>query len=143
MVEYESGEDYHAICFVASIAPDAEAARQKLVARYGDVPYEDADVIVALGGDGTMLQTLHRTMTSPKPVFGMNRGSLGFLMNDYSERGLRARLATAQPSIIHPLLMRMARRQRRGRSTKSRCGARNTRPPSFRSWSTGGRACRS
>jgi len=106
MVEYESGEDYHAICFVASIAPDAEAARQKLVARYGDVPYEDADVIVALGGDGTMLQTLHRTMTSPKPVFGMNRGSLGFLMNDYSERGLRARLATAQPSIIHPLLMR-------------------------------------
>ena len=99
-------DKYHAINFVASIAPEAEAAREKLVARYGDVPYEEADVIVALGGDGTMLQTLHRTMSAPKPVYGMNRGSLGFLMNDFSERGLRARLAAAQPSIIHPLLMR-------------------------------------
>ena len=107
MHEHEPIEGrYQAINFVASAAPDAEAARQKLVERYGDVPYEQADVVVALGGDGTMLQTLHNTMSAPKPVFGMNRGSLGFLMNDYSERGLRARLVAAQPSVIHPLLMR-------------------------------------
>jgi NAD+ kinase len=107
MDEKLSDEDkYQAICFVSSTAPDAEAARQKLIDRYGDIPFEEADVIVALGGDGTMLQTLHRTMMAPKPVYGMNRGSLGFLMNDYSERGLRARLAVAQSSVIHPLLMR-------------------------------------
>jgi len=103
-----SDEDkYRAIGFVSSGAPDAEAARLKLVARYGEVPIEHADVIVALGGDGTMLQTLHRTMSAPKPVYGMHRGSIGFLMNDYSERGLHARLAAAQPKIIHPLLMRV------------------------------------
>ena len=107
MSAQESVEEKHqAICFVSSTAPDAEAARLKLIDRYGDIPFEEADVIVALGGDGTMLQTLHRTMSAPKPVYGMNRGSLGFLMNDFSERGLRARLAVAQPSIIHPLLMR-------------------------------------
>ena len=107
MREHEPIEGkYQAINFVASAALDAEAARQKLVERYGDVPYEQANVIVALGGDGTMLQTLHNTISAPKPVFGINRGSLGFLMNDYSERGLRGRLAAAQPSIIHPLLMR-------------------------------------
>jgi NAD+ kinase len=99
-------DKYQAINFVASLAPEAEGARERLVARYGDVSYEEADVVVALGGDGTMLQTLHRTMSAPKPVYGMNRGSLGFLMNDFSERGLRARLAAAQSSIIHPLLMR-------------------------------------
>jgi len=53
-----------------------------------------------------MLQTLHRIMNAPKPIYGMNRGSVGFLMNEYSERGLRERLAAALPSIIHPLLMR-------------------------------------
>ena len=75
-------------------------------------------MIVALGGDGLMLQTLHRTMTAPKPVYGMNRGSVGFLMNDYAERGLRARLAAARPSIIHPLLMRA--RDVRGEETTAR-----------------------
>ena len=102
-----SDEDkYQAISFVSSGAPESEAARQKLIARYGDVPIEQAQVIVALGGDGLMLQTLHRTMMAPRPVYGMNRGSVGFLMNDYAERSLRARLAAAVPSIIHPLLMR-------------------------------------
>jgi len=109
---------YQAIGFVSSGAPEAEAARLKLIARYGDVPIEQADVIVALGGDGMMLQTLHRTMSAPKPVYGMNRGSVGFLMNDYSERGLRPRLAAALPSIIHPLLMRV--RDMRGQETIAR-----------------------
>ena len=77
-----------------------------MIELYGDAPLEAADVIVALGGDGLMLQTLHRTMKAPKPIYGMNRGSVGFLMNEYSERGLRERLAAAKPSIIHPLAMR-------------------------------------
>ncbi len=74
-----SDEDkYKAISFVSSGAPESEAARLKLIARYGDVPIEQAQVIVALGGDGLMLQTLHRTMMAPRPVYGMNRGSVGF-----------------------------------------------------------------
>ena len=73
---------------------------------YGNIAPEEADVIVALGGDGLMLQTLHRTMNAPKPIYGMNRGSVGFLMNEYSEYGLPERLAAARPSIIHPLAMR-------------------------------------
>jgi len=102
-----SDEDkYQAISFVSSGAPESEAARQKLIARYGDVPIEQAQVIVALGGDGLMLQTLHRTMMAPRPVYGMNRGSVGFLMNEYAAGGLRERLALALPSIIHPLIMR-------------------------------------
>ncbi len=107
-----------AICFLASSAPEAEAARAKLVARYGNVDPEQADVIVALGGDGLMLQTLHRTMQSPKPIYGMNRGSVGFLMNEYAENDLPTRLAAALPSIIHPLLMRA--RDVRGRETTAR-----------------------
>ena len=95
-----------AICFLSSGAPDAEEALATLVARYGNCPPDEADVIVALGGDGLMLQTLHRTMHAPKPIYGMNRGSVGFLMNEYADRGLRKRLAAARPSIIHPLLMR-------------------------------------
>ena len=59
----------------------------ELIARYGEAPIQQADAIVALGGDGTMLQTLHRTMSAPKPVYGMHRGSIGFLINDFSERG--------------------------------------------------------
>jgi NAD+ kinase len=94
-----------AISFLSSAAPDAHAARSRLAARYGDCAPEDADVIVALGGDGFMLQTLHRTMGAPKPIYGMNYGTVGFLMNDYSDADLPARLAAAQPSIIHPLLM--------------------------------------
>jgi NAD+ kinase len=94
-----------AICFLSSGAKEADHALEKLVARYGNCAPEDAEVIVALGGDGLMLTTLHRTMDAPKPIYGMNRGSVGFLMNEYAERGLRERLAAARPSIIHPLLM--------------------------------------
>ena len=95
-----------AICFLSSGAPEANAARESLIASYGDCPPEAAEVIVALGGDGLMLQTLHRFMDHPKPIYGMNRGSVGFLMNDYSEIGLRERLRAARASIIHPLIMR-------------------------------------
>jgi NAD+ kinase len=95
-----------AICFLSSGAPEANEALQRLVARYGNSEPSQADVIVALGGDGLMLQTLHRLMNAPKPIYGMNRGSVGFLMNEYNDRGLRKRLMSARPSIIHPLLMR-------------------------------------
>ena len=94
-----------AISFLSSEAPDARAARARLSAAYGDCPPEEADVIVALGGDGLMLQTLHRVMDRPKPIYGMNFGSVGFLMNEYSERALPERLAAARPSILHPLRM--------------------------------------
>ena len=94
------------IAFLSSGAREADEALERLAGLYGDAPLETADVIVALGGDGLMLQTLHRTMKAPKPIYGMNRGSVGFLMNEYSESGLRERLAAAKPSIIHPLSMR-------------------------------------
>ena len=94
------------IAFLSSGAKEANEALERLKALYGDSPLDEADVIVALGGDGLMLQTLHKTIKSPKPIFGMNRGSVGFLMNDYWEVGLRERLRAALPAIIHPLIMR-------------------------------------
>jgi NAD+ kinase len=94
------------IAFLSSGAKEADDALDRLVSIYGDCAPEDADVIVALGGDGLMLQTLHRTMNAPKPIYGMNRGSVGFLMNEYSEHGLRERVAAAHASIIHPLTMK-------------------------------------
>lgn len=77
-----------AIAFAASEAPLAQTARAALVGQYGNVPEDQADVIVALGGDGFMLQTLHRTQELDLPVYGMNRGTVGFLMNAYSESNL-------------------------------------------------------
>ena len=94
------------IAFLSSGAKEANDALERLTALYGNSPLDKAEVIVALGGDGLMLQTLHMTMKAPKPIYGMNRGSVGFLMNDYSEHGLPERLQAAQPSIIHPLIMR-------------------------------------
>ena len=93
------------IAFLSSGTAEADEARLRLVARYGEASSEAADVIVALGGDGLMLQTLHRFRDAKKPIYGMNRGSVGFLMNEYQEEGLRERLAAALPSTIHPLLM--------------------------------------
>jgi NAD+ kinase len=95
-----------AICFLSSGAKEADEALQRLVERYGNSEPAQADVIVALGGDGLMLQTLHRMMNAPKPIYGMNRGSVGFLMNEFHDRGLRKRLENARLSIIHPLVMR-------------------------------------
>ena len=94
------------IAFVTSATPEAESAREALVRRYGDVTPDDADVIVALGGDGLMLQTLHKFMEAGKPIYGMNRGTVGFLMNEYREDGLKERIAAAKETVIHPLTMR-------------------------------------
>ena len=93
------------IAFVASGAPEAEQALARLVKAYGNTPPEDAEIIVALGGDGLMLQTLHRFMGMRIPIYGMNRGSVGFLMNEYREEELPERLARARVNIIHPLKM--------------------------------------
>lgn len=93
------------IAFVASDRPEARAARDRLMARYGSADRADAQVIVALGGDGFMLETLHTVMDQRTPVFGMNRGSVGFLMNDFEEEGLLERLADAGRAVIHPLQM--------------------------------------
>ncbi len=97
---------YKRIAFVASDVPEAQRARRALSRRYGDAKPETADVVVALGGDGLMLATLQRVMNSGKPIYGMHRGTVGFLMNEYSEHGLHERLAAAQVTVIHPLLMR-------------------------------------
>ncbi len=94
------------IAFVASAVPEAQKARRRLAQRYGDARPETADVIVALGGDGLMLTTLQRFMNSGKPIYGMHRGTVGFLMNEFSESRLHERLAAAQVTVIHPLLMR-------------------------------------
>ena len=94
------------IAFLSSASLEAEAAMAQLVARYGNHAPGTADVVVALGGDGLMLQTLHRFMGKSMPIYGMNRGSVGFLMNEFSPHGLTDRLALAKPSILHPLLMR-------------------------------------
>jgi NAD+ kinase len=93
------------IAFVASPAAEAEAALQRLTKIYGDTPPEQADVIVALGGDGVMLETLHRFMDREKPIYGMHRGTVGFLMNDFREEGLIERLEAAVPTTIRPLVM--------------------------------------
>lgn len=93
------------IAFIASDHLDSIEARQKLSKVYGNVPPEDADAIVALGGDGLMLQTLHRFMRSGIPIYGMNRGSVGFLMNEYQDNHLMDRLKNAKISTIHPLRM--------------------------------------
>src|SRR5262249_32686682 len=97
---------YARIGFVASPIAEARIARERLVGRYGNVDPEAADVVVALGGDGFMLQTLHRFMNSGKPIYGMHRGTIGFLMNDFSEDNLEARLTSAEITVIPPLLMR-------------------------------------
>ena len=94
------------IAFVASDAPTAQTARATLVSRFGDVPEAKAEVIVALGGDGFMLHTLHRTQGMQAPVYGMNRGTVGFLMNEYSESDLLDRLDKAIEEVINPLSMR-------------------------------------
>jgi NAD+ kinase len=96
---------FERIAFVASPIAEAQEALQRLSARYGNAPATAADVIVALGGDGLMLQTLHRFMNTGKPIYGMHRGTVGFLMNEYSPEDLPQRLAKAQITVIHPLLM--------------------------------------
>ncbi|SES12909.1 NAD+ kinase [Tranquillimonas rosea] len=98
------------IAFTASRAEIAQTAKARLAHRYGDVAPEEAEVIVALGGDGFMLHTLHTTMHLDAPVYGMNCGTIGFLMNEYSDDGLDKRLAAAEEAVINPLAMRAEHR---------------------------------
>jgi len=93
------------IAFLASEVDVAQNALETLSRRYGQVTPEQADVIVALGGDGFMLRTLRTMFDHPAPVYGMNRGTVGFLMNEYREDGLIERLEEAVQEIINPLSM--------------------------------------
>lgn len=93
------------IAFLASDMPLSQEAKARLEARYGAHPPEEAEVIVALGGDGFMLATLHGTQALGVPVYGMNRGTVGFLMNAYTEDGLIERLTVAEAAVINPLHM--------------------------------------
>ena len=101
-----SPKRYDRIAFVASASAEAQQALTQLVDLYGNREPDDADVVVAVGGDGLMLQTLHQNMRSGKPIYGMHRGTVGFLMNEFSTQGLHGRLDAARESVIHPLLMR-------------------------------------
>jgi len=92
------------ITFVAAPTEEAKSALIALKSRYGDVPIEEANVVVALGGDGFMLRTLHRHITRGLPVYGMKLGTIGFLMNHYVVDELPERLARAQPTPLHPLV---------------------------------------
>ncbi len=93
------------IAFVASESPAAKAAKARLSERYGGCEPLEADRIVTLGGDGLMLETQHRYMGRNIPVYGMNRGTVGFLLNEYDEEGLHERVATAEILTLHPLKM--------------------------------------
>jgi NAD+ kinase len=108
----EGGAPLDRISFLASPAPLAQESRARLAARYGDCPPDHAQVIVSLGGDGFMLETLHRFLGGTLPVYGMNCGSVGFLMNSFGEDDLPGRLGRAQAAVLHP--MRMAATTRDG-----------------------------
>lgn len=94
------------IAFVASDVPEAQTALLQLRELFSHTDPDHADIIVALGGDGLMLQVLHRFMGQGKAIYGMNRGSVGFLMNDFRVENLMERIKDAERSIIHPLIMR-------------------------------------
>jgi NAD+ kinase len=93
------------IAFLASDSPSAKRALTRMVKLYGNAELKVADVVVALGGDGHMLQTMHKLVSSGVPVYGMNRGTVGFLMNDFAESNLHQRLNAAELTTIHPLKM--------------------------------------
>ena len=93
------------IAFVASQTTQAQAARRAMMQGYDHVPAKSADIIVAIGGDGYMLQTLHRHLQHNVPIFGMNRGTVGFIMNEYSKEDLLVRLRAAEEVVLHPLKM--------------------------------------
>ena len=95
----------NSIAFVAADTPSAQQAAATLSALYGQIALAEAEVIVALGGDGFMLQTLRDTMGTGQPIYGMNRGTVGFLMNEYFEADLHERIAAAISETIRPLEM--------------------------------------
>ncbi|MEL0106375.1 MAG: NAD kinase [Rhodospirillaceae bacterium] len=97
--------EFNTLAITAATNDEAQEAEKRLKAQYDHVAPEDADVVVALGGDGFMLETLHQFMDSKKPIFGINRGSVGFLMNEYQDNNLHERIAKAKPVELHPLRM--------------------------------------
>ena len=97
--------DYKNIAFVAAKQTQAQDALKRLKHRYASIAPEDADVIISLGGDGFILETLHRYIADNKPVYGMNRGTVGFLMNEYKEDGLLERISRAEKTELKPLKM--------------------------------------
>ena len=99
---------YPTFAFVAAATDEAQAARAKLQAQYQAASPEEAEIIVALGGDGFMLETLHATLDRDVAIFGMNCGTVGFLMNGFDEEGLADRLAAAERVTLHPLRMTAA-----------------------------------
>src|SRR3978361_1442897 len=101
-----SPQQYDRIAFVASAGAEAQQALALLAGKYGNHDPHEAEIVVALGGEGVMLQPLQAHMHSGKPIYGMHRGTVGFLMNEFSALDLHARLAAARESVIHPLLMR-------------------------------------
>ena len=101
----ETDKRFERIAFVASGHEEAQAALAALKARYENVPAREADVIVALGGDGFMLETLHAHLNDGVPIYGMNRGSVGFLMNEFDMDSLIERLKGAEITALHPLKM--------------------------------------
>jgi NAD+ kinase len=105
------------LAFVSANTPTARSVKAGLEKRYGRVTPAQADIIVALGGDGLMLQTLHRNMRRRTPIFGMNLGTVGFLMNTYRETGLLSRLKKARQVSLTPLRMRAV--DRRGRMSEA------------------------
>ncbi len=96
---------YEKVAFVASGSPQAQEALKLLRKRYGGVNPDEAEAIVALGGDGFMLETLHDYLERKVPIYGMNRGTVGFLMNEFREDGLMEHLAQASATTLHPLAM--------------------------------------
>lgn len=100
--------EFERLAFVAADVPEARRALVRLTKLYGTASPEAAGVIVALGGDGLMLQTLHRFVSTGKAIYGMHRGSVGFLMNGYSEKNLPERIRAAEMTAIHPLRMTAA-----------------------------------
>jgi len=96
---------FKSIAFVAARQKPAQEALKRLKARYKNVPPAQADVIVVLGGDGFMLRALHKYLHLGVPIFGMNRGSVGFMMNAYKETGILKRLERAEAITLHPLAM--------------------------------------
>nr|WP_199288215.1 NAD kinase [Henriciella mobilis] len=93
------------IAFRASRRPEAQEALQRLTKRYGQCSEDEAEIIVALGGDGSMLEAMRRRFSDRKPVYGMNRGTVGFLMNDFEEDNLYERINKASKATLVPLRM--------------------------------------
>ena len=97
---------FESIALLADDHPPAQEAIEKLKAKYDNVPAEEADIIIALGGDGFMLSTVHNYMGKGTPIFGMNLGSVGFLMNEFRETDLKERLSRSEPIKLHALSMK-------------------------------------